>query len=150
MPQQVSKDADSGLVVLAKAEDFKTLPSFTACPGALPDLANRYISIKTPGWHHRASARGSCLDSLNQLFAVLMECHARLVLGSDFGPDRVHNLAPEINRAAGKRPPTGEAHRFRPDATANSASTSSSVKVFTLVGGQWRNDLRTGMHPPHR
>jgi hypothetical protein len=68
----VSRDAVTGLVVLAKAEGFRTLPSFTACPGALPDLATRYINIKTHAWHHRASARGSCLDSLNQLFAVLM------------------------------------------------------------------------------
>ncbi len=68
----ISKDAVSGLVLLATAEGFRTLPSFTSCPGALPDLATRYINIKTPGWHHRASARGGCLDGLNQLFAVLM------------------------------------------------------------------------------
>lgn len=72
-PAKVSKAAIAGLVVLAQTENFKTLPNFTSCPGALPDLANRYVSIKTPGWNHRASVRGGCLDSLNQLFAVLME-----------------------------------------------------------------------------
>jgi hypothetical protein len=69
----ISQDAVSGLVLLAQAEGFRTLPSFTSCPGALPDLASRYISIRTPGWKHRASARGGCLDSLDQLFAVLMD-----------------------------------------------------------------------------
>jgi hypothetical protein len=69
----ISRDAIAGLVVLAQAEGFRSLPSFTSCPGALPDLATRYISITTLGWKHRASARGGCLDSLNQLFAVLMD-----------------------------------------------------------------------------
>jgi hypothetical protein len=76
---KMSRDAVLGLVLLAQTEAFRTLPSFTSCPGALPDLANRYVSIKTPGWDHRASARGVCLDGLNQLFAVLMGAtHASL------------------------------------------------------------------------
>ena len=68
----ISRDAVMGIVRLAQTEQFRALPSFTACPGALPDLATRYISIMTPRWQHRAGARGACLDILNQLFAVLM------------------------------------------------------------------------------
>lgn len=71
-PVGMTRDAISGLVLLAQAEGFRSLPSFTSCPGALPDIATRYIGITTPGWRHRASARGGCLTSLNQLFAVLM------------------------------------------------------------------------------
>jgi hypothetical protein len=70
---KLSRDAVIGLVVLAQGEAFRTLPSFTSCPGALPDLASRYVSIKTAAWRHRASARGGCLEGLNQLFAVLMD-----------------------------------------------------------------------------
>jgi hypothetical protein len=69
----VSKDAVAGLVVLAQAEGFRALPSFTACPGALPDIAARYVSIRTPTWRHRASVRGNCVGGLAQLFAVLMD-----------------------------------------------------------------------------
>jgi hypothetical protein len=73
VPRKISKDAVAGLVLLAEAEGFRSLPSFTACPGVLPDVASRYINIHAPTWQHRASARGNCLDSINQLFAVLMD-----------------------------------------------------------------------------
>jgi hypothetical protein len=69
----VSKDAVAGLVLLARAEGFRALPSFTACPGVLPDIATRYISIRMATWRHRAGARGNCVEGLVQLFAVLMD-----------------------------------------------------------------------------
>lgn len=68
----LTHNAVAGLVLLARAEGFRALPAFTACPGALPDIAARYVEIRTAGWRHRASARGSCVPALNQLFAVLM------------------------------------------------------------------------------
>lgn len=68
----ISKDAVAGLVLLAEAEGLRALPSFTACPGALPDIAARFISIQTRTWRHRASARGQCVSTIDQLFAVLM------------------------------------------------------------------------------
>ncbi len=70
--QAVSKDAIAAFVTLAQAEGFRTLPSFTACPGVLPDIAARYISVNTRAWQHRVSVRGTCVDGLNQVFAVLM------------------------------------------------------------------------------
>ena len=69
----VSKDALAGLVRLAVAEGFRSLPSFTQCPGVLPDIAARYVNIRTSAWKHRASVRGNCLENMNQLFAVLMD-----------------------------------------------------------------------------
>jgi hypothetical protein len=72
-PRTVSKDAVAGLVLLATVEGFRSLPSFTACPGVLPDIAARYVNIRTPAWKHRASVRGNCLDGMNQLFAVIMD-----------------------------------------------------------------------------
>lgn len=68
----ISQDAVAGLVVLAAADGFRTLPSFTACPGVLPDIATRYVNIRTPAWKHSASVRGNCFQGMNQVFAVLM------------------------------------------------------------------------------
>jgi hypothetical protein len=68
----IPKDAVAALVVLAAADGFRTLPSFTACAGVLPDIATRYVNIRAPAWKHNASVRGNCLEGMNQLFAVLM------------------------------------------------------------------------------
>ena len=68
----VSKDALAAIALLARSAGFTSLPAFTGCAGTLPDIAARYIEVRTASWSHRASVRGGCVDALNQLFAVLM------------------------------------------------------------------------------
>ena len=68
----VSKDALAGIVLLARYSEFPSLPAFTGCTGTLPDVAARYVDLKTATWSHRVSVRGGCVDAINQLFAVLM------------------------------------------------------------------------------
>lgn len=65
-------NALNGLLKLADAEGFWSMPTMTSCPGTNPDVASRYIQITSSSGTRKVAVHGGCLDAFNQLFAVLL------------------------------------------------------------------------------
>jgi len=67
---QLSKDATDGLMRLAKAEGFFALPSRIVGHG-LPDIAGRYITVRTAAGAKTVHVRFAHNAAFDQLYAVL-------------------------------------------------------------------------------
>ena len=61
----------NGLATLARAEGFFSMPVLIRCPGVLPDVAGRFVTVLASGKMRTVSARGTCNASFEELYAVL-------------------------------------------------------------------------------
>lgn len=61
----------NGLARLAKAEGFWTMATSLSCGKILPDIASRFITIKSGGRARTVLARGTCYPAFEELYAVL-------------------------------------------------------------------------------
>jgi len=68
---QDPKDTLNGLVTLANAEGFFTMPPSTQCAGTLPDISSRFVKINTTTGSTTVRVHGACNSQFNELFAVL-------------------------------------------------------------------------------
>jgi hypothetical protein len=67
----VSADARAGMLDLARAEGFFSLPKTISCPRTLPDVASFFVSIKRPAGTTTVSVHGSCKPRFNRLYALI-------------------------------------------------------------------------------
>jgi len=63
----------NGIITLANAEGFFSMPSTTNCTGTLPDVASTYIAIKTTSGTKRVQVHGGCVPKFTQLADVLFQ-----------------------------------------------------------------------------
>jgi hypothetical protein len=68
---KLSKDAIAGLVKLAKAERFFSLPGRIEGPGVFPDAASLFITASASGKTKTVYLHNTRNNQFNQLFAVL-------------------------------------------------------------------------------
>jgi len=61
----------NGLARLARAEGFFTMPTSTACPGVLPDVASRFVTVAAFGKSRTVAVHGTCRAAFEELYAVL-------------------------------------------------------------------------------
>jgi hypothetical protein len=67
----IDVDAVRGLLTLASAEHFFSLPKHIECAGTLPDIAALYVKVRTPARTRTVTVHGGCNRRFAQLFAVL-------------------------------------------------------------------------------
>jgi len=60
-----------GLLTLATAERFFSLPKRIECAGTLPDVAALYVTVRTPARTRTVTVHGSCNRRFAELYAVL-------------------------------------------------------------------------------
>jgi hypothetical protein len=60
----------NGLLALAQAERFYTMPVLTQCPGALPDTPARFLTISTGTETRTVTVHGSCNQPFEDIYAV--------------------------------------------------------------------------------
>lgn len=70
-PRNLTPDVAKGLLKLAEAEEFFSMPASTACPGVLPDVGTLYVTINTTSGAKTVSVHGGCNASFSQLWGVL-------------------------------------------------------------------------------
>jgi len=68
---QASLPLRNGLARLARAEGFFTMPAFTACPGAHPDVAANFVTVAAFGKSRTVTVHGGCPAAFEELYAVL-------------------------------------------------------------------------------
>jgi hypothetical protein len=68
---QASLPLRNGLAKLARAEGFFTMPAFTACPGAHPDIASNFVTVSAGGKSRTVTVHGTCRAAFEELYAVL-------------------------------------------------------------------------------
>jgi len=66
-PKAIPVPAVNGLLVLARAERFSTLPARIQCAGVHPDVAGTFVSIAG----RTVISHGACNRQFNELYAVL-------------------------------------------------------------------------------
>ena len=59
-----------GLLRLAQAEGFFSMPTLTRCSGTLPDVASRFIKVSTGSEVRTVVVHGSCNRSFDETYAV--------------------------------------------------------------------------------
>lgn len=67
----VSLPVRQGLLKLAQAEGFFSMPTMRQCPSVLPDIAARFVTISTVSTTRSVTVRGSCSRPFEELYAVL-------------------------------------------------------------------------------
>jgi hypothetical protein len=60
-----------GLAKLAIAEGVPTLPRTIRCPHTLPDIAGRFVTIRTAGGRKTVTEIGNCTPGFDEFYAVL-------------------------------------------------------------------------------
>jgi hypothetical protein len=50
---------------------FFTLPTLTLCPGALPDFASSFVTVRAGAHHRRVVVRGTCSPQFAKLYEAL-------------------------------------------------------------------------------
>jgi len=68
---RVSLDGLDGLLRLARAEGFFSLPHVVVCRGSLPDFAGQFVTITTGGTTRKVTVRGGCRPGFTELYAVV-------------------------------------------------------------------------------
>jgi len=68
---QLSQSRLASLLRLARAERFWSLPRQTACSGALPDLASRFVTIHTATRTRTVTVRGECGARFTRVYRAL-------------------------------------------------------------------------------
>lgn len=66
-PKAIPPAAVNGLLLLARAERFSTLPGSIVCKGIHPDVASRYITVSG----RTVTMHGACNRQFSELYAVL-------------------------------------------------------------------------------
>lgn len=61
----------NGLAKLARAEGFWTMSTFVNCGKVNPDIASRFITVKSAGKSRTVTVRGTCSAPFEELYAVL-------------------------------------------------------------------------------
>ncbi len=67
----LSSPLRNGLVKLAKAEGFFTMPTSIRCQGALPDFAARFLTVAVGTQTRTVTVRGGCSTAFEELYAVV-------------------------------------------------------------------------------
>jgi hypothetical protein len=67
----LSSPLRNGLVKLAKAEGFFTMPTSIRCQGVLPDFASRFVTVSAGGKTRTVTVRGGCNAPFEELYAVI-------------------------------------------------------------------------------
>jgi hypothetical protein len=68
---QASVALRNGLVKLAVAEGFFSMPAFFQCAGVNPDVASRFVTVSAGGKTRTVTVHGTCKAQFEELYAVL-------------------------------------------------------------------------------
>jgi hypothetical protein len=67
----VSADALRGMLKLAQAEGFFSLPRTVLCPRTLPDVASFFVTVSRSTGTKTVTVHGGCRARFNEVYAVL-------------------------------------------------------------------------------
>jgi len=71
LSRTIDVDAVRGLLTLANAERFFSLPKRISCAGVLPDVASLYVTVRMPSRTKTVTVHGSCNRRFAELYQVL-------------------------------------------------------------------------------
>ena len=69
--RSVSSDALGGMLKLAEAEGFFSLPKTVLCSRTLPDVASFFVTVSRATGTKTVTVHGGCKARFNQVYAVL-------------------------------------------------------------------------------